>query len=191
MHVRKVHLEIFAIPYSRTWVSKEKENPAVFRKKRKEEVRESSPQCLPQLFRVQSFIKIGAAVFRLASNTFPAVAIERCGWGWSSFWGRAYSHTEWVFRDCLSRKPYPPCDVTGVKFQCEEGGREGAAGPYLFQLWPMRKDFFGAPACRGEKKGKKNVWCQSIFSRFVQFEDFIDIYSAVCHTWGNLCTLYS
>lgn len=126
MHVRKVHLEIFAIPYSRTRVSKENENPAVFTKKqRKGEVRESRPRCLPQLFRLQSFIKIGAAVFLLASNTFPAVAIERCGRGRSSFWGRAYSHTEWVFRDRLSRKPYPPCDVTGVKFQCERGGRKG------------------------------------------------------------------
>lgn len=121
-------------------------------------MRESSPQCLPQLFRSQSFIKIVAAVFRLASNTFPAVAIERCGWGWSSFWGRAYSHTEWVFGDCLSRKPYPPCDVTGVKFQCEEGGREGAVGPYLFQLWPMRNNFFCAPACRGGKKGRKKTF---------------------------------
>lgn len=147
MHVRKVHLEIFAIPYSRTRVSKEKENPAVstnpsmvsLPKKKK---KRCSPQSLPQLFHLQSFIKIGAAVFRLASNTFPAVAIERCGRSWSSFWGRAYSHTEWVFRDCLSRKPYPPCDVTGVKFQCEEGGREGSAGPYLFSTLTNEEQLF-------------------------------------------------
>lgn len=157
MHVRKVHLEIFAIPYSRTRVSKEKENPAVFtKKKRNEEVRESSSQRLPQLFHLQSFIKIGAAVFRLASNTFPAVATERCGCGWSSFWGRAYSHTEWVFRDCLSRKPYPPCDVTGVKFQCEEGGRKGGGwGPYLFQLDQWGTTFFVHLRVEGGKKGKK------------------------------------
>lgn len=111
----------------------------VFTKKKK---KRCSPQSLPQLFHLQSFIKIGAAVFRLASNTFPAVAIERCGRSWSSFWGRAYSHTEWVFRDCLSRKPYPPCDVTGVKFQCEEGGREGSAGPYLFSTLTNEEQLF-------------------------------------------------
>lgn len=150
MHVRKVHLEIFAIPYSRARVSKENPavstNPSMVSLQKKKKGKESSPQSLPQLFHLQSFIKIGAAVFGLASNTLPAVAIERCGRGWSSFWGRAYSHTEWVFRDCLSRKPYPPCDVTGVKFQCEEGGREGgregATGPYLFSTLTNEEQLF-------------------------------------------------
>lgn len=52
---------------------------------------------------------------------FPAVALKKCGLG------RDPSEAELVhtLSGCSGtawEKPNPPCDVTGVKFQCLEGG---------------------------------------------------------------------
>ena len=79
--------------------------------------------------------------------------------------------------DC--KKPNPLCDVTGVKFQREEGGGCGA-----LPLWTLtnEKQFGGAPAYK-KKRFEEYTWRYALSILHYVFSAY--------YLWGGQCATYA
>lgn len=113
-------------------------------------IQKSSPQ--PPLG--YSIHSVSLAVSRLSGNTFPAVATQQCGLGRDPS-EATLVHTLSGCSGTAWERPNPLCDVTGVKFQCEEGG--GCMVLPFSNLDQWELVFFSAPAWGKKGTGTRDV----------------------------------